>query len=208
MYVRTAPHASPEASSCLKPVSPIQSSRAHSLSRSRAASFHPPFCSFEADLFCSRRLRHLAAARHDQLSLRPSAETLPTSRGLDSSKVRSLQPLPNHMWRQRADSFSAKDEAELTCDCFIDEWWRCGRLPSMKPVVWINSFGGSVPVRATCHILLLPPALMLLQRALRPVSRVKWCMCGEEAHMPVLVEAQWSPPAAGSQCEPATGGDA
>ena len=106
--------------------------------------------------------------------------------------------------------------AELTCDCFIDEWWRCGRLPSMKPVVWINSFGGSVPVRATCHILLLPPPSVVAPSSIQtdcPESfeagvACQVVMCGEEAHMPVLVEAQWSPPAAGSQCEPATGGDA
>ena len=76
------------------------------------------------------------------------------------------------------------------CVCFIDvEWWRCGRLPSMKPVNSINSFGGSVPVRATCHILLLRPTACRpsRERALRPVLRV---MDALNAHMPVVVEAQ------------------
>ena len=162
----------------------------------RSTRREPFCCSFEADLFCRRvACTYLAAPSLRRLAMTSSRCVLrprPFRRLEDWTPRRSG---PSSRYRSTHVAATSRTVlqrmmAELMCVCFIDvEWWRCGRLPSMKPVNSINSFGGSVPVRATCHILLLRPTACRpsRERALRPVLRV---MDALNAHMPVVVEAQ------------------
>ena len=50
---------------------------------------------------------------------------------------------------------------KLACDAFVDEWWRCGRLPSLETAMFDNFCGGSMCARPTPVVLLFPPALIL-----------------------------------------------
>lgn len=147
--LRSFAHQSPPSPCCLRAAGGFFASRRGFFSRTRSHTLPAReaqrcrsrrCCSAEPPSTCGGMRRSASAER--QLLLQPPVLP-PIFRGLE------------RRW------------PKLACDAFVDEWWRCGRLPSLETAMFDNFCGGSIRAGPTPVVLLLPPALILTKRGFR-----------------------------------------